>query len=177
MAAFSSVHNSGNHLNCTVCLETFKDPKVLPCLHTFCTGCLGRILSSSTNSSPGVSATASNLTCPQCRAEHAIPEGGVENFLTNFSIADLVQIAELKEQGGGATVCEECDSGEPASAHCTQCCSYICEYCSGAHKKMKRFRDHDVISLQDVDYEKLQSKSSPHYCPQHVPKSSTEDLL
>jgi len=42
---------------------------------------------------------------------------------------------------------------------------------------MKRFRDHDVISLQDVDYEKLQSKSSPHYCPQHVPKSSTEDLL
>lgn len=74
----------------------------------------------------------------------------------------MVQIAELKEQGGageGILVCEECDSGEPASAYCNQCCSYICEYCSGAHKKMKRFRDHDVISLQDVDHEKLRLRS------------------
>ena len=174
MAAFSSVHNSGDHydLNCTVCLETFKDPKVLPCLHTFCTACLGRILSSGTNTSPGTigeQVSTISLTCPQCRAEHAIPEGGVESFQTDFSIADLVRNAEVEKQGGecASILCEECDSSEPAVAHCTKCCSYLCEYCSGAHKKMKQFRDHDVVSLQDFDHEKFQPKPHPHYCPQH----------
>lgn len=31
-------------LTCTVCLETYKNPKVLPCLHSFCIACLERIL-------------------------------------------------------------------------------------------------------------------------------------
>ncbi|CAC5402381.1 unnamed protein product [Mytilus coruscus] len=29
-----------DELTCTICLETFKDPKCLPCLHTFCEGCI-----------------------------------------------------------------------------------------------------------------------------------------
>ena len=172
MAAFSEAQDT---VNCTVCLETFKGPKVLPCLHTFCTGCLGRIGSSGRSTSPGAMvkqevsvSTSSTLVCPQCRAEHAIPDGGVENFVTNFSIVGSVRSAAVKKQGT-SVLCEECVSSEPAIAHCTQCSSYLCEYCSGAHKKMKRFCDHDVISLQDLDHEKLLPKPHPHphHCPRH----------
>ncbi len=27
-------------LNCSMCLEPFRDPRALPCLHTFCLPCL-----------------------------------------------------------------------------------------------------------------------------------------
>ena len=47
-------------LMCSVCLEEFEEPKVLPCCHTFCKGCLERVLEKS--------GQKTNLVCPQCRA-------------------------------------------------------------------------------------------------------------
>jgi tripartite motif-containing protein 2/3 len=31
---------SEDHLECGLCLELFKNPKMLPCHHTFCHDCL-----------------------------------------------------------------------------------------------------------------------------------------
>ena len=165
--------SASNQLNCTVCLENFKDPKVLPCLHTFCATCLERILSGtrtiksiSVDTSPDK--PAGILTCPQCRKKHTIPVGGIRNFLTDFSIANSVLKPGVKKQGEGEVLpCEECDSGEQAIAHCAQCCSYLCEYCSGAHKRMKHYRDHDVTALQDLDLVTFPPKHHPQHCLQH----------
>ena len=163
---------ASNQLNCTVCLETFKDPKVLPCLHTFCATCLERMVSSThtesipVDKSPGKSVGI--LTCPQCRKEHAIPEGGIRNFLTDFSIANSLLKAGAKRPGEEKLlVCEECASGEQAIAHCAQC-SYLCEYCSSAHKKMKHYHDHEVTLLQEVNLETFQPRHPPQYCLQHT---------
>ena len=49
---------------CTICLELFTEPKVLPCCHTFCKGCLEGILEKSKNKE--------KLACPQCRTEHQV---------------------------------------------------------------------------------------------------------
>ena len=164
---------ASNQLNCTVCLETFKDPKVLPCLHTFCVTCLERMVSSThtesipVDKSPGKSVGI--LTCPQCRKEHAIPEDGIRNFLTDFSIASSVVKAGAKRPGEEKLLaCEECDSGEQAIAHCAQCCSYLCEYCSGAHKRMKHYHDHEVIPLQDLNLQTFQPRHPPQHCLQHT---------
>ena len=56
--------NKLKDLTCTVCLEIFTDPKVLPCCHTFCLECLKGIL--------GKSAAQENISCPQCREEHKV---------------------------------------------------------------------------------------------------------
>ena len=40
-------------LRCSVCLDIFKEPKVLPCCHTFCKACLERILDSGTSTEYG----------------------------------------------------------------------------------------------------------------------------
>ena len=46
------------HLTCSVCLETFKDPKVLPCLHSYCHQCIVNLAKN---------ANCNTIDCPECR--------------------------------------------------------------------------------------------------------------
>ena len=47
------------HLTCFVCLKQFKDPKVLPCLHSYCHKCIENLAKN---------AKSSTFNCPDCRA-------------------------------------------------------------------------------------------------------------
>ena len=47
------------HFECAVCMEQFKEPKVLPCLHTFCMRCLQKLLKKQ--------GPDHVITCPECR--------------------------------------------------------------------------------------------------------------
>ena len=66
-------------VQCTVCLDSFKEPKVLPCCHTFCKSCLEGILKRSTRQK--------TLTCPHCRAEHKVTE-----FIPCFLVGEGVDL-------------------------------------------------------------------------------------
>ena len=46
------------HLTCSVCLEPFKDPKVLPCLHSYCHVCIVNLAKN---------ANSNTINCPECR--------------------------------------------------------------------------------------------------------------
>ena len=46
------------HLTCSVCLEPFKDPKVLPCLHAYCHQCIVNLAKN---------ANSNTIDCPECR--------------------------------------------------------------------------------------------------------------
>ena len=48
-------------LCCAVCFEQFKEPKVLPCLHTYCKGCLVKLVKKKGRNHI--------ITCPECRQE------------------------------------------------------------------------------------------------------------
>ena len=138
-------------LTCTVCLDSFKEPKVLPCCHTFCKSCLERILEKAK--------IKTSLVCPQCRAEHKVPPNGPEGFLTDFS---LLREADSEEPH----ICGECDSSDTAVAFCTECQSYLCSSCASIHKKLKHFRNHKVTSLECLDREDLKAERTL-YCREH----------
>ncbi|KIH61081.1 zinc finger, C3HC4 type [Ancylostoma duodenale] len=59
-----------------------KQPKLLPCQHTFCYPCLESCADS----------LHRTLKCPECRAEHSIPYDGVKAFQTNYTLTGFLEI-------------------------------------------------------------------------------------
>ena len=74
-------------LNCSICLDTYTDPKILQCFHVFCRQCLVPL---------GVRDQQGqlSLTCPTCRQATPIPARGVAGLQSAFHINNLLEILE-----------------------------------------------------------------------------------
>ena len=74
-------------LNCSICLDTYTDPKILQCFHVFCRQCLVPL---------GVQDKQGqlSLTCPTCRQVTPIPARGVAGLQSAFHINNLLEILE-----------------------------------------------------------------------------------
>ena len=73
---------------CSICLETFRDPRLLECQHTFCRRCLQDMYSQ---------VTEERIQCPICRQASNVPIGGVGSFPKNFTmIATLDALIQLE---------------------------------------------------------------------------------
>lgn len=99
------------NLTCPVCYQLFKNPKYLPCYHSYCEECLGKMK------------VESKILCPECRKEATVPEGGVKNFENNFFINRLVDqlVLNRKMEGEEEVKCDECEEDESAVAYCPDC--------------------------------------------------------
>ncbi|XP_078658161.1 uncharacterized protein LOC144903651 [Branchiostoma floridae x Branchiostoma belcheri] len=132
MAAASSSLGTQFHeeLSCSICLELFTRPKVLPCQHTFCQDCL-----------QDHAGRGGTFQCPNCRLQVRLPPQGVAGLPDNHLIASLCE--RLENQ---ATLSEETrqqpQSGNRCSFHptevyrmyCKQCQMPVCEECiEGVH--------------------------------------------
>ena len=67
-----------SHLECVICLQTFKDPKQLPCGHTFCAHCLDLLIGDQ-----------QFVDCPSCKAKHLKPG---EGFRVDFKANQLLDV-------------------------------------------------------------------------------------
>ncbi|XP_070578221.1 tripartite motif-containing protein 2-like [Ptychodera flava] len=86
-----------NFLLCGICSERYKNAKILPCLHSFCEPCLGKLAEKS-----GV------ITCPICRRSHELPDNGVSDIENNVFLNDLVQLQDSEENDQGSRKCDGC---------------------------------------------------------------------
>ena len=57
-------------LECSICLDEYKDPKLLSCFHVFCKQCLKPLVLHEREQSI--------LHCPNCRHTTVVPPQGVE---------------------------------------------------------------------------------------------------
>uniref|UniRef100_A0A8C4Q5G6 RING-type E3 ubiquitin transferase n=1 Tax=Eptatretus burgeri TaxID=7764 RepID=A0A8C4Q5G6_EPTBU len=83
-------------LICSICLERYTNPKVLPCLHTFCERCLQNYI-------PAQSLT---LSCPVCRQTSILPEHGVPALQNNFFITNLMEVLQAGGESSASSVAE-----------------------------------------------------------------------
>ena len=154
-------------LTCAICIHRLKDPKVLPCLHTFCKECL-------------VDATRgkTQANCPKCRETHPLPEGGVDKLLTNFAVNSLLELLEVHEAEGGQAEDRDapkkalrCESGldeTDAAARCLDCNIYLCQSCWIMHKKLVVTQRHKTVSLSEIKDAGEKCLHKPQYCAEHV---------
>ena len=137
-------------LTCAICLCRYDHPKILPCLHSYCKGCLEKLVK---RTHP-----QQQITCPQCKEVHQLPPQGIDAFKTYFTINNLVELLRVHEattpkESTEGTVMILCESGvdeNPAVAHCLTCSDHLCESCFQLHKKQKVTRDHHVVMLKDL---------------------------
>ena len=71
-------------VECPVCFEEFKEPKLLPCNHTLCMKCLEAL------------GTGKTITCPLCNAQHEVPNRGVKAFTENQHVVQLVAERQVR---------------------------------------------------------------------------------
>ena len=73
---------------CSICQEVFTDPRLLPCGHSFC---FESLQSFCRHNTPG-----NGAQCPLCRKVFTIPQGGVEELASNFSLLELFEGGALR---------------------------------------------------------------------------------
>ena len=138
-------------VTCAICQDLLNEPKILPCLHSFCTGCLKEWSGRLANLDP----SKRHLECPLCRAKVLLSTSrAVEELPSHFSAIRLVEIVRLQEQAGSKKVtpisCQNCDDEEKAVASCSECTMFLCEFCEKYHKKSKATKDHKICSLDEM---------------------------
>ena len=83
MAAKKTLEDLQQEIMCPLCLDTFEDPRVLPCQHVNCKACLEGLASRGGNVS---------LTCPECRKTTDLLEGGVGALPVAFHMNRLKEL-------------------------------------------------------------------------------------
>ena len=77
-----------DQLNCSICLDTYTDPKLLQCYHIYCKKCLVKLV---VRDQQGGQLT---LTCPTCRHTTPVPANGVAGLQPAFQINHLLEVVE-----------------------------------------------------------------------------------
>ena len=109
--------NLHEEVSCSVCMTTFTEPKMLPCLHTFCLHCLNVILRTS--------GRHDIITCPECRRDVQVPSSGNPKDLpTNFRINSLLDVLAIKECQTAGVTCANCDKSSRHRSYYFQCCVF-----------------------------------------------------
>jgi tripartite motif-containing protein 56 len=83
---------SDQFLVCKVCMEPFKEPKTLSCLHTFCLNCVQQQYDAESNRPTRYTLYVRSVTCPLCRKKTELPTGGVRRLPDNFLVSNLTDV-------------------------------------------------------------------------------------
>ena len=67
--------NLKKQVTCSICLDTYSEPKIISCRHTFCCECLERHARESQRQG--------KFQCPECREEIDLPQGNHFDCLPN----------------------------------------------------------------------------------------------
>ncbi|XP_060065756.1 uncharacterized protein LOC132546074 [Ylistrum balloti] len=128
-------------LECSICLEQMRQPKSLPCLHSFCEDCLGAFIITDLS---GDMAAAISFPCPVCRKitspiDHSKSK---ETWAQQFPVNSLVQnLNSLKMVTDNSYCCGPCKKTKnlqtPATFFCKMNKMLFCDFCKESF--------HDVV--------------------------------
>ena len=154
VAMESLLKNLKKHVECSICLDNFKEPKTIACLHTFCCECLKKHAL--------MSRRDGHFLCPECQTQIAIPEGDrFDQLPTSFLHNSLLSLLAVQQSGDGNDItCGFCKKKKDEASYCFECEKMLCCDCLNAHEVFREaaFAGHKVTPVkqfQAEDYETL----------------------
>ncbi|XP_032233664.2 transcription intermediary factor 1-beta [Nematostella vectensis] len=153
-------------IKCPVCLETFDDPRVLPCQHSFCKKCVTGV----------AKARRGLVVCPQCRRESWLPRKGVKGYPSNIFIKNVIDILNNGSDASKRPInCSSCASNAIASHNCIYCNEKLCGECAMTHGQRLgnnvtdevRRRHHVLVLPGDVIHDNADQEKYYRKCRTH----------
>ena len=159
----SLLKNLKKQVECSICLDTFTEPKTIACLHTFCCECLKKHAL--------ISQRDGQFRCPECQAQITVPEGNRFDLLpTSFHHNSLLGLLAVQQTGDGKEIsCGICKKKSAEISYCFDCEKLLCCDCVNAHELFKHaaFEGHKVTPVkqfQAEDYEAMLKRQA--FCSQ-----------
>ncbi|KAL5496775.1 hypothetical protein EMCRGX_G013133 [Ephydatia muelleri] len=149
---------------CSVCSKPYIDPRILPCLHSFCLQCLHREIEKS--------GSQQLFQCPICDRNTSIPLGGASVLPQNLHLGFEVEVAGYmsKMTSNSDVACDQCAEGSSdlAVVFCCACHHFLCAFCLEHHKRNRIWSKHKIVGLDQEGARQLHTtmKPSDYYCSQ-----------
>ncbi|XP_041351016.1 E3 ubiquitin-protein ligase TRIM56-like [Gigantopelta aegis] len=157
---------SKDFLTCKICFNIYEQPKILPCVHTYCSHCLEKLFE--TSDEPG------SILCPECRDSVTLSHKTVSDLKTNFLINSLIEVLKVKtNKDVKCTTCTLRGNTSPAKCRCLDCGDYLCPRCSDGHNASSTTWNHKKVLLKDIrkgSYDKELRNLLRLTCSQHKDK-------
>ena len=146
---------------CSVCFNDMleRSPRILFCLHSFCTECLQQIINNN------------KINCPTCREITELKSNDVKELKVNFNLRQMKEQMEgqkEKEKKKPPPVtkatffCQICHQRK-ALFKCRDCAYWLCGPCKNRHGNIDDFKTHSVFDLCQTHDEGI-----THLCKQCV---------
>ncbi|XP_076117532.1 uncharacterized protein LOC143085186 [Mytilus galloprovincialis] len=139
--------------SCPICSETVKQPKILPCLHSFCKQCIHEHI---LNMGRNKHSRLTQFSCPVCKS--VVKPKNVKATIDEWSAAlqnnlilsiMIARNKEDKQQDCGA--CKRHQQQSMAKFWCKECDETFCEKCNTMHTWMKLSSTHLVVALEELE--------------------------
>ena len=137
-AAEEALQKIQEQVTCGICLDSYKQPKLLKCFHVYCEQCLQRLVRG-----------GAGLPCPQCRKVTPLPVGGVSDLQGAFHHNALLDIYKTLK-----------NSGDRCPKHPEKESEFFCETCDKLLCSRCLFPDHrnhqcDLLTESFAKHEKV----------------------
>ena len=149
--------------SCGLCSQHYSDPRMLPCLHSFCYDCLVKRFQQK---------RSKRRVCPTCKEAFDLPGGKLDTLPKDLHSSYVAEVAEYEQmiKGKSNLKCDHCGDESDDFKFCCACCMCLCNWCSKDHMKSLNTRKHELVDVGKSQSKKSLYNSIPHKsisCPLH----------
>ena len=160
--------NLKGKFTCYYCKGYLNNPKTLPCLHSYCSGCLRRLEMEKLG--------GETTRCALCKAPIELPDGvNIENLPSPMYLSRLQEMLRVRNNNP-ELACGSCDRKSAAISYCSDCKCFVCVSCVEVHERIKVTKLHRITELKDFSAKDFSSLiQAPLSCTQEGHKMEALD--
>lgn len=156
---------------CAVCKQSLQsrdcEPKLLPCLHSFCLKCIPQPDRQVSVQVPGPHGQTDTHIVNVMRCSVCLQDYKQLDIIDNYFVKDSSEATTASDEKS-AQVCTSCEDNAGTIGFCVECGEWLCKTCVEAHQRVKITKDHTIRTKEDANTESVgTSGQRPVFCPIH----------